>query len=805
MGAARPAFTALQVTIFLISAALLAYEILLVKLFTLQYWYHCAYLIISIALLGFGTSGTCLFFFKEKLTPNATSFLYIMPIVFAVSVWIDFYVICVLEFNPFLILWQMREMITIIFIAAFLFVPFLVGAMVVGLGFLVFPDHVHWVYSANLMGSGFGTVLTLLIVYHFSPYELVLIITLLAATAALPVAKDRLCALLVYVALAGLSVIYVLLSYNVSLDGSAYKELRQVLNSHNATKEYERFGPYGLVTVVDCPAYHFMPDMSLNCMFSLPDQKGLFLNGNMVGAITRYPDSLNDLALFECRTASVAYRLLSAPSVLIIGSGGGTEVLNALYHGAGHITAVEINRDIIGVMQRQYREYSGDIYHDDMCRLHVEDGRWFLAYTRDAFDLIRIAAAGSMNMSAGIQSLSESYLLTTETLSLALKRLRENGLLSISQWIENPPRGGLKLMAMAIDALRMGGKEAENSIMVIKSWQTVTILVKNGVFTDRDITAAKAFCRENLFDMGYYPGITETETNVYNQLDKSYFFQAAQNLLRGDVEQFYDRYPFDIHPATDDKPFFFHFFKFAVLKNYFKTGDRNYIPFLDWGYILVWISLLVLMSVSFILIIVPLTHGAAAGNGAAFTLVFFGTIGVAYMFLEMSFLQQFIRYLHDPVFAASVVVSSFLIYSGVGSFIGAKLGRGRPLPVIICFAIIVVTGVVYMRVDTVFARILSEFSLWKRMLVASALIAPLAVPMGVPFPSGLSVLHSNRTELIPWAWGINGFFSVVGTTAAILVAVEYGFRFVTLAAVILYCGACIAYGLFSLQRKGAQR
>ena len=240
-------------------------------------------------------------------------------------------------------------------------------------------------------------------------------------------------------------------------------------------------------------------------------------------------------------------------------------------------------------------------------------------------------------------------------------------------------------------------------------------------------------------------------------------------------------------------PFFAHFFKLAVLKKYLGPYGRIAIPLIDWGYVLVWIALCILVLLSLILILAPikLTGGSPGGKTPVF--IYFGSLGLAYMFLEMSFLQQFIRYLYDPVFSASVVIGSFLIYSGIGSLIAGRIGTVRPKHVFFAIAFIVTVGIIYMKSDQLLQNTLSGFSLWTRMLICSLLIAPLAVPMGIPFPSGLSRLTENREGLIPWAWGINGFFSVIGASATVLIAIEWGFKSVVLTALALYILSAVIY------------
>jgi hypothetical protein len=173
--------------------------------------------------------------------------------------------------------------------------------------------------------------------------------------------------------------------------------------------------------------------------------------------------------------------------------------------------------------------------------------------------------------------------------------------------------------------------------------------------------------------------------------------------------------------------------------------------------------------------------------------IYFGALGMAYMFLEMSILQQFIRYLYDPVFSASVVIGSFLMYSGIGSLLAGRIGRVTSRHIWGCISCIGVMVIVFSTLDWWLQDVLAGLSLWIRMFVCSLLILPLAIPMGIPFPSGISELRERGEEIIPWAWGINGFFSVMGSSATVLVAIGWGFRSLLFAALTLYILSAVMF------------
>ena len=776
-----------QTVVFLVSAALIAYEILLFKIFAIRYWHHFASLIVSIALIGFGASGSFIFLFREWLERHFKTILYCVPFVLVIALWGSVFLGEAIAFNPLMIIWEPREVLGLLALSLSLLVPFFIGALCVGLSLAVCTGEIHRIYFANLAGSGVGTLPILLSFFGLGPYKIILIISLIILCASLAAAEGRGGIVVTTIALIATIPFYFTFLHGRPVGMSEFKDLSVARNQAGARVETEVFGPLGLVTILGSPAYHYLPDLSLNCPFDLPEQKGLFLNGDMAGAINA---TGGDTRYMEWRTTALPYLFLARPSVLIIGGGGGTEVISARHHGSREIAVVEMNREVVRLMQGEYRAFSGGLYDPTRARIIVEDGRGYLERTEKRFDLIQMSLLESMeSAAAGVYSLNENYLFTTEALRTARERLAPGGILCISRWIKNPPRDSIKILATAIAAL--GPEKAVGSIVMIRSWQAATILVKEGPFTPEQLETVKSFCRERLFDLCYYPGITREETNLVNRLDESYFFTAATRLLAGERQRFYDAYPFFVRPATDDRPFFSHTFKKEVIGTYLIPYGRISIPLIDWGYLLLWTALVVLAILSLTLIILPIGIGGEKTRGKVPVLLYFGSLGLAYMLLEMACLQQVIRYLYDPVFSAIVVIGSFLVYSGLGSLIAGKIGTQRQVMIAVLWIAVVTT--LFLIADPLLKRMLFALPLGARMVVCSLMIAPLALPMGVPFPAGLDRLTGNSAPLIPWAWGINGFLSVIGASAAVLVAIGWGFRSVVITALMLYLLAAAVY------------
>jgi hypothetical protein len=307
----------------------------------------------------------------------------------------------------------------------------------------------------------------------------------------------------------------------------------------------------------------------------------------------------------------------------------------------------------------------------------------------------------------------------------------------------------------------------------------------------------RRFCEQRSFDVSYYPGIRATEVNRFNVMAEPQLYLAAQALLGPQRERFLAAYKFNLEPATDDRPYFFRFFTWRALPEIVALYGRGGVPLLDTGYLILVATLVQAIAASLVLILLPLgflqRRGAStpARLQRARVLVYFSALGLAFLFLEIAFIQKFILFLHHPLYAVAVVLTAFLLFAGAGSLYSQRLaqqGASVTLPVI---AIAILSVVYLLALDSLFAP-LAGLPDGARILVAVVLIAPLAFFMGMPFPLGVSRVAALSPELIPWSWGINGCASVISAVLATLLAMHFGFSIVVLAAVALYSIAAVS-------------
>jgi spermidine synthase len=785
--------------IALISASGLSYEILLMRLFSIIQWHHFAYMMISLALLGFGASGTFLTLARNFLLSRFTVALTTNAALFGLSSALCFFAAQSVPFNALEILWSLTEWRRLATIYLLLIPPFFFAANCVGLAFQHFRADMGRIYAADLLGSGagaLGVILLLFLAFPLNALRLIGGVGLIAAAlvwlslGGVPRSRAAL--------LAAAAPLLWLLSglAGVELKPVEYKGLAQTLRVMGTSTLAERSSPLGLLTVVKSPAipFRYAPGLSLNTPGEIPEQLAVFTDGDGMSVINRHTGDPNALTFLDYAPAALPYHLLpDKPYVLVLGAGGGSEVLQALYHGAELIDAVELNGQMVDLVRHDYADFAGQIYENPRVRVHVDEARGFVAASKEHYDLIQLALLDAFNASsAGLYALNESYVYTVEALRDYVAHLAPGGMLAITRWIRLPPRDDVKLFATAVEALeRAGIAQPGRRLAWIRSWQTSTLLVKNGEFSSAEITALRAFCAERSFDIAWHPGAVEEETNVYNVLKEPYFFQAARALLGTDRQSFMARYKFDIQPATDDRPYFFLFFRWPLLPELLERRGAGGLSMLDMGYLTLIATLIQATFVSVLLILAPLKAlgrtDDRAVEGRQRAALYFFAIGLAFMFTEVVFIQKFIFYLAHPLYAIPVVLAGFLLFAGAGSAFSARLQqKDTPKNVARAVGVIALVSFAYLLLlPTLFGATMGLPAPLKVALVL-LLIAPIAFFMGLPFPLGLSRLTERSAALIPWVWGINGCASVIAAILATLLAIHFGQTAVLLLALAMY-------------------
>lgn len=777
--------------IALLSMATLALEVLLVRAFSIIFWHHFAAMVISMALLGYGMSGTLLSFIGEKLKTAVPLAFSAAAIGFAVSVLIALSTVGALPLNVLELVWEPRQALYLAQLYLLLSLPFLCAATGIGLALTFAGGRVGFVYRSDLLGAAAGAIG---IVAALFVLPIALCIKVVAATATLAAIAAGRTKRSVLAAAAALGLVLLWPTAWLAPKPSPYKELSQALRVPGTRIVAQRSSPLGELTVVASPEvpFRYAPGLSLLTTIEPPEQRAVFIDGSGMTAITRFDGRLQPLAYLQLQTSALPFVLRPAADVLILGAGGGADVLLALTAGATRITAVELDPALTALLRGPFADFSGHLFDRPDVHLRIGEARHFAAVNRDRYDIVQISLLDSFAAAAsGARALTESNIYTVEAIATYLGRLAPGGVLAITRWLQTPPRDSLKVFATTITALeRRGVADPAPSLALINGWRTATVLVKNGPLSAGEIETIRRFAERCGFDVAYLPGGTVEDATRFNTFERPYLFEGTRALLGPERDRFLADYRYDIAPATDDRPYFFRFLKLQTLFDLIALPRQSGINLLEWGYPLLLLTLAQAASVSLVLILLPLIflgrRGRSTPRARLFVALYFGALGLAFLFIEMAFIQRLQVFLGHPVYAVAATLSGFLVFAGLGSgFAQRYLAKPAPAVVVAVAAIAAASLAAVVAIHHLLP-LLAGAGLMVRFAAAMALLAPLAFVMGMPFPLGLTLVQAHARPLLPWAWAVNGCASVLSPLLATLVAIHLGFTVVLAAALGLY-------------------
>ncbi|HEX2123867.1 MAG TPA: SAM-dependent methyltransferase, partial [Thermoanaerobaculia bacterium] len=642
--------TALAAAVALISGAALAYEILLIRLFSIVEWHHLAFLIISLALLGYGASGTLLAVAREPLLRHFELAAAAAAAAFGAMSFGAFLIAQRIELNSLEIFWSTRQFGRLFLLYLLFAVPFFCAATAIGLALTKYGAESPRLYRADLIGGGASAAAATVLLFFVHPVTALQLVAILGFIAATLFARKA-----VAIALIGIAAVVAARPLALPLRMSQFKELSHAMRIPQARVIDERSSPHGLLTAVASPAVPFRhaPGLSLAFGGEIAEQIGVFTDG---GGMTPIVQSRSVEYLDYLPTAIAYHAGTPKRRVAVIGAGGGAEVLSALVHGAQQVTAVELNPQMVDLVRAH-----GGPYGDRRVRVVTAEARRFIRESHETYDAMQLALVGSHGASAaGTQALSESYLYTVEAMRELIAHLRPGGYLVLTRWMQAPPREIVKLLATVIEAQ----ERPAHRIALVRGWNTATLVVKNGDFAPHELAAIRTFCDDRSLDVDYMPGLRGEETNQFNVLDEPYLFDAATALLAGprSAEDFYARYKFNVRPATDERPYFFHSFRWSALPELLQLRARGGMPLMEWGYLVLVAGLAQALVAALLLIILPLLFvRRRASNNREPTwrlVVYFGSIGLAFLFVEIAFMQRLTLFLGQPLYAIAVVLSS---------------------------------------------------------------------------------------------------------------------------------------------------
>ncbi len=768
--------------IFLISAAILLYQVGLTRLFTVILWHQVAAMAVAIAFLGFGASGSLL-----TVLPRWARSRQIVPgyaLAFALTSLAGYAVAQVIPFDPAQMAWNPWHGWRLGVLALVLAIPFLFGGATIAVILGHYPRHAGRLYFADLLGAASGalTVLAAFALGGTGPVFIAMLLGGLAAGFLAPRAARGLrftAMLVIATAVLGALVPVERLQPRVS----PYAELALSLRHPQARHTFSEWNVLGRVDVVDSPHIRDAPGLSLTQLAPVPPQAGLTVDGGGLNGILL---KKTDVAFLDLLPSAAPYAVATPQRVLVIEPGGGLEVWNALSHGAQTVIAVQSNPLVVEAVNT--RAGAASPYRHPRVQVVTESARTALARS-GSFDIIVLAGARGRPVSSGIEPVQQEFNLTVEAFSGYLEHLAPGGVLAVTRYLIPPPRTELRLTAIAQQAVkRRGAARPADHLALLRSWGAFTLVASPTPLSPEQVAALRRFSEKRGFDLVSLPGLARADWNRHNRLSTPVYEQAAAELLE-DPGGFTDRYRYDLTPPTDARPYFSHVLRWDKVGEVLKEmrGDVAFI--LEAGYLLP-VFLLQALVLALIAIVLPLLVKRRAAPRCGRYLIYFALLGLGYMAIEMALLMPVALLLGRPLYSFVVILAALLFGSGLGSLSVERLvslagGERRLVSRVIPVIVLGTVALAWLTIPLVGHTLGWHFA--ARLGLALLLVVPLGFFLGMPFPVGIRMLGEHDPAAIPWAWAANGCASVVGVLSAPLLALAWGYPGVMVTAAALYC------------------
>jgi hypothetical protein len=751
-----------------VTMATVSYEVLLTRIFSVTLWYHFAFMAISVAMFGM-TVGALAVYLRPGLFPRErlASRLALFAWLFAVAA------VLALAFH---VRWPEPLPVTYVAVA----VPFAMSGVAVCLALTRFPEQVAGLYAADLVGAAAGCVLVIPLLAVTDGLTAAVAVAALASLGAVLFALGGATRRLIAASLATALVFGSFAAFHTVLvrRQQPWLHLLRAKGRPIYRPLYEKWNSFSRVTIEGDPDKPRAPiGWGMSSAWSgdrIVPQIYLILDAMAGTVLTRFDGDLAKLRYLGYDVTNAVHHLRTGAKVLVIGPGGGRDVLSALAMGQRSVTAVEINENVLSTVNGRFGEFTGHLDRDPRITFVNDEARSWVARTRERFDVIQVSLIDTWAATAaGAFVLSESSLYTVEAWKSFLGRLEPRGILTFSRWyFRQRPGEVYRLTSLASAALRASGiDEPRSHIAILRRMYGAegadqpdgigTILVGRSPFSDEDLGALERLAHDMRFELVLTPRFA---------LDPVF-----ERLASGrDLEAVVASLPINVAPPTDDSPFFFHMLR---LRDMFRPERQSQgtVSFNMEAVHALGTLLITVVGLTLLCILVPLLLTAdrsALRVGVPF-FVYFAGIGLGFMMVEISQMQRLVIFLGHPTYSLSVVLFTLLLAGGIGSGSTSRFGasdRGARWTLAALLAVLVVFGFVTPRLVAAFAGATTP----NRILVAVGVLFPLGLGMGTAFPLGMRRALRRTPALAPWLWGINGATSVCASVLAVAIALTVG-------------------------------
>ncbi len=777
--------------LFAVSLSTLMYEVLLTRIFSVTMWYHFAFVAVSVALFGMTVGALLVYLLPDRFPADkAKERLSLFALLFSIAIVASFLAQLAIPFDP---KWTLKGVCTVGLFYLVTSVPFVFSGVCVCLALTRFSGQVSKLYGADLIGAALGAFGLLWLLNFLDGPSAVVAIASFCCLGGVLFAYDGGARITMGLA-AGTAALLLAFAVGNSIaqrNHSPLLRLVWVKGQQEGSALYEKWNSFSRIRIEgDLDAPPMRPNFgALSPTF--PDdfrvrQLAMTIDASAGTILTNYDGDPRTLEYTKYQAVNVAHYIRRDADVLVVGVGGGADVLSALGFDQHSVTGVEINGDILDAINNVYGDFTGHLDRDPRVRFVNDEARSYVARSQEKFDIIQITFIDTWAATAaGAFALSENSLYTVEAWHTFLDHLKPGGLLTVSRWyVLNHPLEGYRLATLAAQVLRERGVEdpRQHVFLVVgpatPSVGVGTMLVSPEPLTTGDLATLSRVAREMAFDVALTP--LETNDPTYDAI-----FEAE------DLDAYAAAYPFDISPPTDDRPFFFQMVRpqsvlngVSPLEDYLARPMRVLLS--------LTIAVLVLTLLSIVLPL-ALTTKRSALKGMTPFFVFFAGIGLGFLLVEISQLQRLIIFLGHPSYALSVVLFSLLLSSGIGSLATQRLGNPRMrLSTLWPFVPLIMLLIAFGFATPLAIDRLNSATTPVRIFAATVMLVPIGLLMGMPFPIGMKMASRRPEAPTAFLWGINGATSVCASVVAVFIALSWGISSAFWAGTLCYFTAFVA-------------
>jgi hypothetical protein len=768
--------------VFLATLATLMYEILLTRIFSVVMWYHYAFVAISVALFGMTVGAVLVYLFPRYFTRDRTHHhLALSAWLFSLSIVLSF-----LTYASLALVMDSRSLVSLYTVALsyiVISVPFTFSGICVSLALTRFPQQVGRLYAADLAGAATGCLAVILTFRVTDGPGAILVAAVFAAAGAVLFGGDSAPALR-RTALISTVLLALLAGGQAVSVGKQRPFLRLVWVKGQLESRalYERWNSFSRIRISGDPATP-RPPVGWGLSSTVPAaakarQLGLDIDSSTGTTLTALDGGLDRLQYLRYDVTNLVHYIRHDGKVLVIGAGGGRDVLSALLFGQRSVVAVELNGATVDAVNGPFGDFTGHLDRNPRVTFVTDEARSYIARQRSRFDVIQASFTTTLAATAaGAFVLSENSIYTIEAWKLFFDHLTDHGVLSFSRWyIRDNPTEMYRLTSLASASLKLAGiQDPRRHILIVRNVrrdyashpEVGTLLASKEPFSDQDIATIERVARSMNFAVALSPRSAADATLAGLASARAPAVVAA--------------FPLNIAPATDNQPFFFHLLR---VRDIFKgalwshRGGANFTFYWIAPVFTLLVLFLIVIGLTIACIIVPLLlttkRAALRGSGPLFT--FFAAIGFGFMFVEISQMERLMIFLGHPTYGLSVVLFALLLSTGLGSRLAQTTtrrgltpaaARRRLIPLLLA---LVLFGALTPLAVTAF----QSATTLVRILLAVSILFPLGTCLGMAFPVGMSIASAQHPGVTPWLWGVNGATSVCATVVATVVSLFAG-------------------------------